>query len=171
MTLTMPLHTEHKLLSFSIGDHSLMCKPRAFYDSYATGMCHARDRMMPPCTLSLQVLMLEIYLHQAGFLFASHKHQFCFTGAKKRFVGYRAAHKPSKTSKKNQAWPSHGRNNVHDHADSFSSKEARAAAARHRPDTLDNSHHRSLPLHTGFCMVPASGGSLASSSKSGVARL
>ena len=59
---------------------------------------------------------------------------------------------------KNQAWLSHGRNNVHDHAYSFSSKGARAAAAGHRPNTLDNSHHCSLPLHSGFCMVPASRG-------------
>lgn len=59
---------------------------------------------------------------------------------------------------KNQVWLPHGRNNVHDHAYSFSSKGARAAAAGHRPNTLDNSHHCSLPLHSGFCMVPASGG-------------
>ena len=59
---------------------------------------------------------------------------------------------------KHQAWPSHSRNNVHDHAYSFSSKGARAAAAGHRPNTRDKSHHCSLPLHSGFCMVPASGG-------------
>lgn len=83
---------------------------------------------------------------------------FVLLGQRKDLLkGYCAAHKPSKRSEKNQAWLSHGRNNVHDHADSFSSKEARAAAARHRPDTLDNSYHRSLPPHSGFCMVPASG--------------
>ena len=53
---------------------------------------------------------------------------------------------------KHQAWPSHGRNNVHDHAYSFSSKGAGAAAAGHRPNTLDKSHHCSLPLDSAWSL-------------------
>ena len=60
-------------------DYSLTHKLRALHNSYALGVCpcsYINNYILPS---ALESIDARVYLSQAGFFFASYKHQFCFT--------------------------------------------------------------------------------------------